>query len=128
MVKATPEGVVLDPTAQADRRTEAEKRAEAHFLKYEEQRAKKAAAKSHRERIKELNGAPLARLPIRLEGRAPQSVSLRMGAARGGARVLAHECWWSETPWPTTVGWACGDRPASQLAQGAGRPCKRRQM
>ena len=48
---------MLDPAAVQDRRTEAEKRAEAHFLKYEEQRARKSAAKSHRERIKELNGA-----------------------------------------------------------------------
>lgn len=54
-VKVTREGVVLDPSAVEDRRTEAEKRADAHFLKYEEQRARKAAAKSHRERIKELN-------------------------------------------------------------------------
>jgi len=103
-VKATKEGVVLDPSAVADRRTEAEKKASAwegawaafpplwegwplrwsccqlrhapvctvppapprpsntihkqaeeHFLKYEAQRAKKIASKSHRERIKELN-------------------------------------------------------------------------
>lgn len=47
---------MLDPAAQADRRTEAEKKAEAHFLKYEAERAKKSASKSHRERIKELNG------------------------------------------------------------------------
>lgn len=47
-VKVTREGVVLDPSAVEDRRTEAEKRADAHFLKYEEQRARKAAAKSHR--------------------------------------------------------------------------------
>ncbi|KAG7669464.1 hypothetical protein Ndes2526B_g05796 [Nannochloris sp. 'desiccata'] len=38
-----------------DRRTEAEKRFEAHLMKTEEQRLKKAASKSHRERIKELN-------------------------------------------------------------------------
>ncbi len=31
------------------------KQAEEHFLKYEAQRAKKIASKSHRERIKELN-------------------------------------------------------------------------
>lgn len=47
-VKVTREGIVLDPNAVEDRRTEAEKRAEAHFLKYEEQRARKAASKSHR--------------------------------------------------------------------------------
>ena len=46
---------MLDPSAVVDRRTEAEKKAEAHYLKYEEQRAKKAASKSHRERIKDLN-------------------------------------------------------------------------
>ncbi|PRW55967.1 Conserved alpha-helical (ISS) [Chlorella sorokiniana] len=55
VVKATKEGVVLDPSAVADRRTEAEKKAEEHFLKHEAQRAKKIASKSHRERIKELN-------------------------------------------------------------------------
>ncbi len=38
-----------------DRRTDAEKRFEAHLMKTEEQRLKKAASKSHRERIKELN-------------------------------------------------------------------------
>lgn len=38
-----------------DRRTEAEKRFEAHLMKYEKQRAEKAASKSHRERIAELN-------------------------------------------------------------------------
>ena len=38
-----------------DRRTDAEKRFEAHLLKTEQQRLKKAASKSHRERIKELN-------------------------------------------------------------------------
>lgn len=38
-----------------DRRTEAEKRFEEHVLKFEEQRLKKAAQKSHRQRIKELN-------------------------------------------------------------------------
>ncbi|EFN58485.1 expressed protein [Chlorella variabilis] len=53
--KVTKDGVVLDPSAVVDRRTEAEKKAEAHYLKYEEQRAKKAASKSHRERIKDLN-------------------------------------------------------------------------
>lgn len=53
----TSEGVVLDPAAQAtqDRRTEAEKKYEAHTLRYAELRAKKDASKSHRERIKELN-------------------------------------------------------------------------
>ncbi|KAL4457879.1 hypothetical protein ABPG75_012744 [Micractinium tetrahymenae] len=54
-VKVTREGIVLDPSAVEDRRTEAEKKADAHFLKYEEQRARKAAAKSHRDRVKELN-------------------------------------------------------------------------
>lgn len=48
VVEVTREGVVLDPAAVEDRRTEAEKKADAHFLKYEEQRARKAAAKSHR--------------------------------------------------------------------------------
>lgn len=38
-----------------DRRTEAEKRFEARVAKLEEERARKAAAKSHRERVKELN-------------------------------------------------------------------------
>jgi protein FAM32A len=38
-----------------DRRTDAEKRFEARLMKTEEQRLKKAASKSHRERIKELN-------------------------------------------------------------------------
>jgi hypothetical protein len=55
VVKATREGAVLDPSAVTDRRTEAEKKADEHFLKSEEMRARKAAAKSHRERIKELN-------------------------------------------------------------------------
>jgi len=41
--------------ALKDTRTEAEKRREAHMSKYEKQRAQKAASKSHRERIKELN-------------------------------------------------------------------------
>lgn len=55
--KVTPEGVVLDPSkdASADRRTDAEKRAEAHMLQYEELRLKKAAGKSHQEKIKEFN-------------------------------------------------------------------------
>lgn len=43
------------PAAVEDRRTEAEKRFESHLLKYEEQRLKKAASKSHRERVKDLN-------------------------------------------------------------------------
>ena len=51
----TKDGVVLDPSAVADRRTAAEKRAEEHFLKYEEVRNRKAAAMSHRERIRDLN-------------------------------------------------------------------------
>ena len=38
-----------------DTRTEAEKKFEKHALKYAQERAKKAASKSHRERIKELN-------------------------------------------------------------------------
>lgn len=38
-----------------DRRTEAEKRFEARVAKLEEERARKAAAKSHRERVKEMN-------------------------------------------------------------------------
>ena len=40
---------------EEDRRTDAEKRFEAHMMKYEEQRLKKAATKSHRERVKEMN-------------------------------------------------------------------------
>jgi protein FAM32A len=55
VVAATKDGVVLDPAAVADRRTAAEKRAEEHFLKYEEVRNRKAAAMSHRERIRDLN-------------------------------------------------------------------------
>lgn len=51
----TTEGVPLDPAAVKDRRTAAEKKADEHFMKYEEQRARKLASKSHRERIKELN-------------------------------------------------------------------------
>ena len=43
------------PPLPKDRRTEAEKRAEAHMLKYEEARLRKQAAKSHRERVAELN-------------------------------------------------------------------------
>ncbi|PSC71518.1 Conserved alpha-helical (ISS) [Micractinium conductrix] len=54
-VEVTREGVVLDPSLVEDRRTEAEKKAEAHFLKYQDARARKDAAKSHRERIKDLN-------------------------------------------------------------------------
>jgi protein FAM32A len=38
-----------------DTRTEAEKRRDAHMAKYERERAKKAATKSHRERIHEMN-------------------------------------------------------------------------
>lgn len=55
VVAVTKDGMVLDPNAVVDKRTEAEKKAEAHFLKYEEARASKAALKSHRDRIKELN-------------------------------------------------------------------------
>lgn len=55
VVATTKDGVVLDPAAVADRRTAAEKRAEEHFLKYEEVRNRKAAAMSHRERIRDLN-------------------------------------------------------------------------
>lgn len=43
------------PPPPEDRRTEAEKRFEAHLAKYEEAQLKKAASKSHRERIKEMN-------------------------------------------------------------------------
>lgn len=39
----------------ADTRTEAEKRRETHMAKYEQERAKKAASKSHRQRIAEMN-------------------------------------------------------------------------
>lgn len=46
---ANPEGVI------EDRRTEAEKRRDAHMLKYEKERAKKAATRSHRQRIEEFN-------------------------------------------------------------------------
>lgn len=38
-----------------DKRTEAEKRFEEHMMKYEAERLKKAAGKSHRDRVKELN-------------------------------------------------------------------------
>ena len=38
-----------------DTRTEAEKRRDAHMAKYERERAMKAATKSHRERIQEMN-------------------------------------------------------------------------
>lgn len=48
-------GYELDPNVVEDRRTEAEKRFEARFRKVEEQMCKKAAAKSHRERVKEFN-------------------------------------------------------------------------
>ncbi|EFJ48610.1 hypothetical protein VOLCADRAFT_104664 [Volvox carteri f. nagariensis] len=48
-------GYELDPNTVEDRRTEAEKRYEARFRKVEEQMCKKAAAKSHRERVKEFN-------------------------------------------------------------------------
>lgn len=51
-LQVTPEGVVLDPSQAEDRRTEAEKKFEEHTAKYEEARAKKAAGKSHRERVK----------------------------------------------------------------------------
>lgn len=53
--KVTPDGLVLDPEALPDKRTEAEKRHEEHMRKYEEERARKAAKKSHRDRIKEFN-------------------------------------------------------------------------
>lgn len=43
------------PPVPEDRRTEAEKKAENHMLKYEEARLRKAAAKSHRERVTEMN-------------------------------------------------------------------------
>jgi protein FAM32A len=43
------------PVDAADTRTDAEKRREAHMAKYEKERAKKAASKSHRERIAEMN-------------------------------------------------------------------------
>jgi len=43
------------PVEAADTRTDAEKRREAHMAKYEKERAKKAASKSHRERIAEMN-------------------------------------------------------------------------
>lgn len=43
------------PPPVEDRRTEAEKRAEAHAARHEEARIRKMAAKSHRERVAELN-------------------------------------------------------------------------
>lgn len=43
------------PPPAEDRRTEAEKKAEAHAARHEEARIRKMAAKSHRERIAELN-------------------------------------------------------------------------
>ncbi|GLI67360.1 hypothetical protein VaNZ11_011538 [Volvox africanus] len=48
-------GYELDPNAVEDHRTEAEKRYEGRFRKVEEQMCKKAASKSHRERVKEFN-------------------------------------------------------------------------
>ena len=44
-----------DAAVIKDTRTEAEKRRDAHMVKYEQERAKKAAAKSHRQRIEEFN-------------------------------------------------------------------------
>lgn len=44
-----------ETAAVEDRRTEAEKRRDAHMMKYEQERAKKAASKSHRQRIEEFN-------------------------------------------------------------------------
>ena len=52
-VQDTP--VVENTPVVEDRRTEAEKRRDAHMRKYEEERARKAAAKSHRQRIEEFN-------------------------------------------------------------------------
>lgn len=52
---APPAEGVSGSAAAEDRRTEAEKRFEAHLAKFEEARLKKAAAKSHRERVKEMN-------------------------------------------------------------------------
>ncbi|GLC41597.1 hypothetical protein PLESTB_000698200 [Pleodorina starrii] len=49
------QGYELDPNAVEDRRTEAEKRFDARFRKVEEQMCTKAAAKSHRERVKDFN-------------------------------------------------------------------------
>ena len=43
---------MLDPEALPDKRTEAEKKHEEHMRKYEQERARKAAKKSHRDRIK----------------------------------------------------------------------------
>jgi protein FAM32A len=51
---AASDGTATAPPPE-DRRTEAEKRFEAHLAKYEDQRLKKAASKSHRERVKEMN-------------------------------------------------------------------------
>lgn len=54
--KRTADGVVLaQPDPTADRRTEAEKKLDAHFSKYEAERAKKEAGKSHRDKIRDLN-------------------------------------------------------------------------
>lgn len=57
--QSTFEGSV--PAPPEDRRTEAEKRHEAHLAKLEAERAKTAALKSHRERIADMN-AKLATL------------------------------------------------------------------
>ncbi|GFR50394.1 hypothetical protein Agub_g12610 [Astrephomene gubernaculifera] len=48
-------GYELQPNAVEDRRTEAEKKFDARFRKVEEQMCKKAAVKSHRERVKDFN-------------------------------------------------------------------------
>ncbi|KXZ54845.1 hypothetical protein GPECTOR_4g917 [Gonium pectorale] len=48
-------GYALEQSPTEDRRTEAEKKFEARFRKVEEQMCKKAAQKSHRDRVKEFN-------------------------------------------------------------------------
>lgn len=48
-------GDVPAASKDSDRRTAAEKRFEEHQLKYEAERLKVAASKSHREKVKELN-------------------------------------------------------------------------
>lgn len=92
------EGVALDPEAVKDRRTAAEKKADEHFMKYEQQRARKLASKSHRERIKELNERLATETEVRrrcglvgVRGRRGGCADcFRRGASFHGAPFCAH--------------------------------------
>lgn len=85
---------MLDPSAVADRRTEAEKRAEAHFLKYEEQRAKKAAAKSHRCVCRgSRGGGPARRGAGREKKGAGRGEGRWVGASLGASKVRGERMW-----------------------------------